>query len=302
MLRMAGRIFVDTKWNPKKHENSRKHVCYDPEKDVFFEVDSLTELKEYDEIYLDSSIFPNMWQQLREVVSNGKSVYYFTSPWKWKEIRERFKEELKAKTGRVLKSDKGDAYLLWKVYELSLIKNNTHRYFRLLTIVDVELRPLLMREELLYKNLQRVQRSSMVGVDVGSDTRMLEKMVEDVRREIVDRAIKLIPGFIDIAKSLGLNRNDIDGLTGLAGELVYNRSTSSYSSSVRFHGLYKAKGYDVRRMKKYSDNAQRYLIMLTNAILWKNGEYRPPRYKDMRRVLRMVIGARKQMGLAGAGA
>ena len=90
-------------------------------------------------------------------------------------------------------------------YELSLIKNNTHRYFRLLTIVDVELRPLLMKEELLYRNLQRVQRSSMIGVDVGGGIRMLEKMVEDVRREIVDRATRLIQGFMDIAKSLGLD-------------------------------------------------------------------------------------------------
>ena len=162
-----------------------------------------------------------------------------------------------------------------------MIKNNTHRYFRLLTIVDVELRPLLMEEEMFYRNLQRIRNASIVGVDVGSNVKILEKMVEDVRREIVDRAIKLIPGFMDIAKSLGLNRNDIDGLTGLAGELVYNRSTSSYSSSVRFHGLYKAKGYDARRMKRYSSKAQKYLIMLTNAILWKNGEYRPPRYKDM---------------------
>jgi len=71
----------------------------------------------------------------------------------------------------------------------------------------------------------------------------LERIVEDVRREIVDRAIKLIPGFIDIAKSLGLDMDDVNGLTGLAGELVYNRSTS-YSSSVRFHGLFKAKGKD----------------------------------------------------------
>ena len=130
---------------------------------------------------------------------------------------------------------------------------------------------------------------------------MLEKMVEDVRREIVDRAIKLIPGFMDIVKSLGLDVDDVNGLTGLAGELVYNRSTS-YSSSVRFHGLYKVKGYDARRMKKYSNKAQRYLLMLTNAILWKNGEQRLPRYKDLRKVLWMVIKARKQMGLAGDGA
>jgi len=61
---MARRIFIDTGWNPKKNKNSRKHVFYDPSKDIFFEVDSLTELKDYDEIYLDSSIFPNIWKQL----------------------------------------------------------------------------------------------------------------------------------------------------------------------------------------------------------------------------------------------
>jgi len=83
----------------------------------------------------------------------------------------------------VSKSDEGDAYLLWKVYELSLIKNNTHGYFKPLIIVDVKLRPLLMRGELLYKNLQRIRNASMVGVDVGSDIKILEKMVEDVRRE-----------------------------------------------------------------------------------------------------------------------
>ncbi len=57
---MIGGVFVNTRWSPKKHRDSKKHVCYDLEEDVFFEVNSLTELKGYDEIYLDSSIFPNM--------------------------------------------------------------------------------------------------------------------------------------------------------------------------------------------------------------------------------------------------
>ena len=131
---MVRRVFIDTAWNLKKY------VCYDPGEGIFFEVDSLAELKDYDEIYLDSSLFPNMWQQLKDVISNGRRVYYFTRPWKWKEIRERFREDLKAKTGRVSKSDEGDAYLLWRVYQLSLSKNNTHRYFRLLDVVDVKLR------------------------------------------------------------------------------------------------------------------------------------------------------------------
>ena len=239
-----------------------------------------------------------MWQQLREVISSGRRVYYFTRPWKWKEVRERFREDVKAMIGKVSKTDKGNAYLLWKVYQLSLIKNNTHRYFRLLNIVDVELRPLLMKETLLYKNLQRIRNASMAGVDVGSDVKILEKMTEDIKREIVDKAINIIPRFIDIAECLRLNIDDVNGLTGLAGLLIYNKSTS-YQKSVKYLGLYKAKGRDGRKMKKYNCKARRYLIMLTNTILWKNGEYRPPRYRDFRKILKTVIETRKQTGLAG---
>ena len=68
------------------------------------------------------------------------------------------------------KSD-GDAYLLWKVYELSLVRNNTHRYFKFLTIVDVELRPLLMKEKILYRNLQRIQNALIIDVDTESNVK-----------------------------------------------------------------------------------------------------------------------------------
>jgi hypothetical protein len=61
----------------------------------------------------------------------------------------RFKDKLKAKTGKVSKDDRGDAHLLWKIYGLSLIKRNTHRYSRLLTTIDIEMRPLLMREDIV---------------------------------------------------------------------------------------------------------------------------------------------------------
>ena len=60
MMEMVRTVFIDTKWNPKKRQKSKKHVYYDLEKDVFIEVDSLTELKDYDGIYLDSLLFPNM--------------------------------------------------------------------------------------------------------------------------------------------------------------------------------------------------------------------------------------------------
>ena len=124
------------------------------------------------------------------------------------------------------------------------------------------------------------------------------KMVEDVRREIVEKATRLIPRFMDIAKSLGLDMDDVNGLTGLAGLLVYIKSTS-YQKSVKYLGLYKAKGRYGSKMKKYNYKAQRHLIMLTNTILWKNGECRPPRYRDLRKILKVVIEAKKHMGLAG---
>ncbi|MCL7383479.1 MAG: hypothetical protein LZ174_04225, partial [Thaumarchaeota archaeon] len=227
--------------------------------------------------------------------------YYFTRPWKWEEARERFRDELKAKVGRVSKSDERDAYILWKIYELSLIKRNTHRYFKPLTIIDVELRPLLMKEEMLYRNLQRMRNASVIGVDFGSDVKILEKMVEDARKEIADKAVLIILRFIDIANSLGLDRDDINGLAGIAGLLVYNKF-ASYKKSINYLGLYKARGRDGRRNKKYSRKIQRYLIMLTNTILRKNGETRIPRYRDLRKVLKKIVDIKKSIGLARDGA
>ena len=43
-------------------------------------------------------------------------------------------------------------------------------------------------------------------------------------------------------------------------------------------------------------------MMLTNTILLKNGECRPPRYRDLRKILKVVIESRKQMRFAERGA
>jgi hypothetical protein len=42
-------------------------------------------------------------------------------------------------------------------------------------------------------------------------------------------------------------------------------------------------------------------MMLTNAILHKNGEKRPPVFKDIRSILKMLIEVRKSMGSLGMG-
>ena len=292
------RVFVDTAWN------SKKHTCYDPIKDAFFEVDSLVELKDYQEMYLDSSIFPNMWQQLREIINEGEKVYHFTRPWKWKEIRERFKDELKNKIGRVSKSDRGDAYLIYKVYELSLMKRNTHRYFRQLTIIDVELRPLLMKEQIIYKNLDRIRKMREIGIDVSSDVEEYEKKLENVRREIVEKATEVIPGFIEVAEALGLSREDVNGLTGLAGLLTYLRFYLGFKSidkSINYLGLFKAKSSKGNMKKKCNRKAVRYCNLLALSILWKNGQKHPPTLKDLRTILKQLINLLRQTGSAMAG-
>jgi hypothetical protein len=40
--------------------------------------------------------------------------------------------------------------------------------------------------------------------------------------------------------------------------------------------------------------------MLANTILWRNNEKYPPTFKDVRRILKMLIEARKQMESLGS--
>jgi hypothetical protein len=84
-------------------------------------------------------------------------------------------------------------------------------------------------------------------------------------------------------------------LAGLAGLLVYSKS-ASYKKSINYVGLYKAKGRD-GGSNKYSCRVQRYLVMLTNVILWKNGETRIPGYRDLREILKKTIDLTKSIGL-----
>ncbi|MEM0452753.1 MAG: hypothetical protein QW655_03535 [Nitrososphaerota archaeon] len=135
-------VFVDTA------NNSRNHCCYDPIGDKFFEVESLIELEGYDEVYLDSSIFQNMWSEIGELIRNGRRVFYFRRPWKWRELRSKFAKELKERFGKK-KTDFGDAYILSKI-------PRSWKWFREITPIDVEIKPLLTLEKAYYKNYQRL--------------------------------------------------------------------------------------------------------------------------------------------------
>jgi len=274
------RVFVDTAWNRKFH------TCYDPLADRFFEARKLTDLKDYDEIYIDSLLFPGIWSELRDLIADGHRVYYFTRPWWWRELRKRFKEDLREgfKAKDVRKSDFGDAYILWKVYEVGVAKGNLHKLFKPIGIVDVELRPLLTREAMIAKLVYRLESMKMVGMQV-DELEEVKKILQRIRREIVDRGFKLMPWLSRVSRELGLERDDLNALTGLIGLITYMKQVS-YHKALRYLGLYKARG----RKKRCSGKARRYLMMVAVSIVGREGRW-PPRLRDLRATLRKLIAS-----------
>ena len=291
------RVFVDTAWNRKPH------ACYDPKIDKFFEVKRLADLKDYDELYLDSLLFLGIWSELRKLIADGHKVHYFTRPWTWRKLRKRFKYDLteRFEVRDVKKTDYGDAYILWKVHEMRALKGDTHKWFRRLTMIDVELRPLLIKERVYRKWLKKTRQYEDLGIDMGGEN-FLKHMLDETRKTIVVKARKLWPGFMEIANRLGLSEDDLGGLTGLAGTLVFlgwPLRTPSMHKALRYFGLFRlSKEAKMRFMertgkkfrKRYSGTAREYLNAMTAALLTKEGwEHLPPRAKDEVRVLRKLI-------------
>ena len=59
-----------------------------------------------------------------------------------------------------------------------------------------------------------------MGIDTGGEN-FLKHVLEETRKTIVVKARKLWPGFMEIANRLALSEDDLGGLTGLAGILVF---------------------------------------------------------------------------------
>jgi len=298
---MAGRVFIDTAWN------SKSHVCYDPAKDKFFEVNDLAELSgKYDEVYLDSTIFPNMWPQLKALIDDGARVFYFAKPWTWRRWREKYANELKAKFGRK-KTDYGDAYILSRIHEYK------PRLFKEVTPLDVEFKPLLMKERALADELLRLRQRHLLGIDLEDEIEDHEERLRNVRGEIVENAAEKIPGFMEVAEKLGLDNEDVNALSALAGLLIYLRwpyEVSSFHKAKKLLGLYKPTRKEVRRfeersgekyVKRYSGYARRYLNALTATILKKERNAFPPKARDEKRVLRKLLDILRTINGADAG-
>ncbi|MEM3793619.1 MAG: hypothetical protein QXS76_01785 [Candidatus Bathyarchaeia archaeon] len=285
---MVRRVYVDTAWN------SKPHTCYDPVEDRFFEVEDLAELAEkYDEIYVDSSIFPRMWDQLRALIDDGARVFHFAWPWKWKKLREKYVEELRKRFGKE-KTDFGDAYIL------SRICDEVPKAFREVTPLDAVFKPLLIKERALARQLMRLQQMLELGIDFEDEIRDCEERLRNVRGEIVKNAVEKIPRFTEIAEKLGLNNNNINALSALTGLLIHLKwpyNVPSYHKAMRFLGLYKPTKDDKRKyeersgekyVRRYSRHARGYLTSLTAAILVKKRILKP-RMRHQREVLRRLL-------------
>ena len=285
---MTKRVFVDTAWN-------RLNACYDPESDEFFEVQRLVDLRDYDEIYLDSLLFPGIWIELRELIIDGHSVYYFTRPWWWRELRKRFSDDLreKFKTKEVRKTDFGDAYVLWKVYERGVAKGNLHKWFKPISIMDVELRPLLTKEATIARMVDRLEKMKMVGMRV-DEVEEVKELLQRVRREIVDKGFKLMPWLSRVSKELGLKRDNLNALTGLVGLMTYMKQVS-YHKALRYLGLYRARN---KKIKRCSGKARRYLMMVAMSMVGREGRW-PPRLRDLRVTLRKLITSMHELEPTG---
>ena len=286
---MVRRVYVDTAWK------SKPHTCYDPAEDRFFEVEDLAELAgRYDEVYIDCALFLNMWPQLKALINDGARVFYFAWPWKWKRLRERYADDLKRKFGK-WKTDYGDAYVLSRIHGMP-------KAFAEVTPLDVEFKPLLMRERRVVKILNELYQLQALGVYVEDEViKDHKKWLTEIREEIVEKAQERIPRFTEIAEKLGLDNDDVNALSALAGLLIYLKwpfNVPSYHKARRFLGLYKPTKDDKRKyeekmrekfVRRYNGYARRYLNSLTAAMFAKKKIF-PPRTRDKKEVLRELLG------------
>jgi len=207
-------------------------------------------------------------------------IFHFAWPWKWRRLREKYAKKLKKRFGRK-KTDYGDAYIL------SRIRDEVPKAFAEVTPLDVEFKPLLIKEKALARQLMRLQQMLELGIDVEEEIRDCEKKLNKVRSEIVEKAMKKIPEFMNIAEKLGLSNNDVNALLALAGLLIYLKwpyKVASMHKAIRFLGLYKPTKENIKKfeersgeryLKKYNGHARSCLSSLTLEVLSKNGWFQP---------------------------
>jgi len=102
-----------------------------------------------------------------------------------------------------------------------------------------------------------------------------------------------MPWLSRVSGELDLERDDLNALTGLVGLMTYMKQVS-YHKALRYLGLYRARN---KKIKRCSGKARRYLMMVMSLVS-REGRW-PPRFRDLRAVLRRLIKTLKELEPAG---
>ena len=87
----------------------------------------------------------------------------------------------------------------------------------------------------------------------------------------------------------------MNALTGLVGLMTYMKKVS-YHKALRYLGLYKARNKEIKRC---SGKARRYLMMVAVSMVGREGRW-PPRFRDLRAVLRRLITSMQELEPVGS--
>ncbi|MEM1977166.1 MAG: hypothetical protein QXX29_04635 [Nitrososphaerota archaeon] len=234
VIGMTKRIFVDTA------ENSKPHVCYDPDQDVFFEVKDLREaIGRYDKVYLDT-LFASIYDEIHDLLENEVKVYLLRNPRLLK--MKRMEMNLK-------KSDEVDARIL------SIIPKEQFKELTLHEIVlKLELWPLIIRYEELVKKIEVLK---IWMKDWPEHSKAIKALLNSFRREKRKIAKKLHKrALCNGVYSKALEYFGIKGSATVAALIL------RIDLSRGVHRIKSFLGLDVeaqRRLKNYNHKARRLL-------------------------------------------
>lgn len=150
---MYSRVFVDVAVTSSRRR--KRHVCYDPQTGEIFEVDTLTKLNNYFEVYLDS-LPARIYGEVLDLLEKNCKVFLLRDTNLVKSLRLQNNLE---------KSDRNDAYVL------SLIPKEL---FRELSFKDLLLRRLISHYMMVDREIVRLKHK------MGDEDEVIRKCIKDL--------------------------------------------------------------------------------------------------------------------------
>ncbi|MEM3397901.1 MAG: hypothetical protein QW724_03810 [Nitrososphaerota archaeon] len=236
--------YVDVANSLDSKKRSRKvHTVFDGER--CFKVEKLTELKDATEIYIDV-LLPSNYDEVYELISNGKRVYILREPKHIKRVRAQ---------NNLKKNDENDARAL------SIIPKDFFRELKLEEIqLKKQLQPLVSRYEVLTKRIKTLKQ----WLKDSNDLQLEKSLINRYRREktkIGDEIHNLVMDnklYNEALRYFGLNKS-VD-LAILVTEIDFSRGKRKIKD---YLGLYKkeqkyTKNYNHKLRGRLSKFSQMY--------------------------------------------